>query len=63
MIVSMNDNMVLGALEAYKGSNKKLPLAFGVDGTADAGLAIKDGTLVSTSLQSVTRPTVRRNGS
>lgn len=52
MIVSMNDNMVLGALEAYKGSNKKLPLAFGVDGTADAGLAIKDGTLVSTSLQS-----------
>lgn len=52
MIVSMNDNMVLGALEAYKGSKRKLPLAFGVDGTADAGLAIKDGTLVSTSLQS-----------
>ncbi len=52
MIVSMNDNMVLGALEAYKGSSRKLPLAYGVDGTADAGLAIKEGRLVSTSLQS-----------
>jgi len=52
MVVSMNDNMVLGALEAYKGSSKKLPLAFGVDGTADAGLAIKEGRLVTTSLQS-----------
>jgi inositol transport system substrate-binding protein len=52
MIVAMNDNMVLGALEAYKGSSKKLPLAYGVDGTADAALAINEGRLVTTSLQS-----------
>ena len=52
MIVSMNDNMVLGALEAYKGVAGPLPLAYGVDGTAEAALAISEGRLVTTSLQS-----------
>ena len=51
-IISMNDNMALGALEAYKGTNMELPLAFAVDGTADAALAIDEGRLTSTSLQS-----------
>ena len=51
-IVSMNDNMALGALEAYKGTNLELPLAFAVDGTADAALAIDEGRLTGTSLQS-----------
>ena len=51
-IISMNDNMALGALEAYKGSSLDLPLAFAVDGTADAALAIDEGRLTSTSLQS-----------
>ena len=51
-IVSMNDNMALGALEAYKGTDMELPLAFAVDGTADAALAIEEGRLTSTSLQS-----------
>lgn len=52
VIVSMNDNMALGALEAYKGTNMDLPMAFAVDGTADAALAISEGRLTSTSLQS-----------
>jgi inositol transport system substrate-binding protein len=51
-IVSMNDNMALGALEAYKGSSLPRPLAFAVDGTADGALAIEEGRLTSTSLQS-----------
>jgi len=52
VIVSMNDNMALGALEAYKGISLELPLAFAVDGTADAAIAIDEGRLTSTSLQS-----------
>ncbi len=52
MIVAMNDNMVLGALEAYKDSRKKLTLSYGVDGTADAALAINEGRLITTCLQS-----------
>lgn len=52
-IISMNDNMAVGALEAVKGSGAKTyPLAYGVDGTPEACLAIKDGIMTSTTLQS-----------
>jgi inositol transport system substrate-binding protein len=51
-IISMNDNMAAGALEAVKGSGKSFPFAYGVDGTAEACLKIKDGEMTSTSLQS-----------
>ncbi|WP_347350931.1 sugar ABC transporter substrate-binding protein [Intrasporangium sp.] len=47
-IVAMNDNMAAGALEAGKG---KSMLAFGVDGTPEAALLIKAGTMTATSLQ------------
>lgn len=52
-IISMNDNMAAGALEAVKGSGaKSFPLTYGVDGTAEACLKIKAGEMTSTSLQS-----------
>ncbi len=52
-IVSMNDNMAVGALEAWKGSGaKSYPLAYGVDGTPEACLYIQDGRMTSTTLQS-----------
>ena len=51
-VISMNDNMAAGALEAVKGSGKPFPLAYGVDGTAEACLKIKSGEMTSTSLQS-----------
>ena len=52
-IISMNDNMAAGALEAVKDNAKFANiLAYGVDGTAEACLLIKDGKMTSTSLQS-----------
>lgn len=52
-IISMNDNMAAGALEVVKDNPKyKDILAFGVDGTAEACLLIKEGLMTSTSLQS-----------
>ena len=52
-IIAMNDNMAAGALEVIKGDAKyKSTLAYGVDGTAEAVLLIKDGLMTSTSLQS-----------
>jgi inositol transport system substrate-binding protein len=52
-VVSMNDNMAAGAIEAIKGSGAKTyPLVYGVDGTAEACLLIKDGKMTSTTLQS-----------
>lgn len=52
-IISMNDNMCAGALEVIKGNSKyKNTLAYGVDGTAEAVLLIKDGIMTSTCLQS-----------
>lgn len=52
-IISMNDNMAVGALEAVKGSGAKTnPLAYGVDGTPEACLYISDGRMTSTTLQS-----------
>ncbi len=52
-IISMNDNMCAGALEVIKNNPKfKNTLAYGVDGTAEACLLIKQGLMTSTCLQS-----------
>lgn len=52
-IIAMNDNMCAGALEVIKGNaNYTETLAYGVDGTAEACLLIKDGLMTSTCLQS-----------
>lgn len=51
-IISMNDNMASGALEAVKGKGSfDGILAFGVDGTPEATLLIEAGTMTATSLQ------------
>ena len=51
-IVSMNDNMAMGALEAVKGNSKfNNLLAFGVDGDAAAALLIQQGTMTATAFQ------------
>lgn len=51
-IISMNDNMCAGALEVVKDNPKyKNVLAYGVDGTAEACLLIKEGRMTSTCLQ------------
>src|SRR5208283_1831040 len=51
-IVSMNDNMAAGALEAIKADPRfKDVLAYGVDGTAEAMLLIQSGRMTSTALQ------------
>ncbi len=54
-VISMNDNMAAGAIEALigaHGKDKPLPFVYGVDGTAEAALLIKDGLMTSTTLQS-----------
>lgn len=52
-IIAMNDNMAAGALEVVKNDEKYADiLAYGVDGTAEAALLIKDGKMTSTTLQS-----------
>ena len=52
-IISMNDNMAAGALEAVKDvAGYEDILAYGVDGVAEACLLIKDGKMTSTCLQS-----------
>jgi inositol transport system substrate-binding protein len=51
-IISMNDNMAAGALEAVKGKpGFEGILAYGVDGTPEASLLIQEGTMTATSLQ------------
>lgn len=51
-IISMNDNMAAGALEAVKEDPRfKGVLAYGVDGTAEAMLLIQSGKMTSTALQ------------
>jgi inositol transport system substrate-binding protein len=51
-VIAMNDNMAAGALEVIKDNDKyKDMLAYGVDGTAEALLLIKDGKMTSTCLQ------------
>lgn len=52
VIVAMNDNMCAGALEVVKGNPKfENILSYGVDGTAEAVLLIKEGKMTATSLQ------------
>ena len=52
-IISMNDNMCAGALEVVKNDAKYVDiLSYGVDGTAEACLLIKEGRMTSTCLQS-----------
>lgn len=51
MIISNNDEMALGALEAYKKSEyhkKQWPIIFGIDGLDDALTAIKNGEMQGT---------------
>ena len=51
MIISNNDEMALGALEAYKKSKyhkKQWPIIFGIDGLDDALTAIKNGEMQGT---------------
>ncbi|MFT4050673.1 MAG: sugar ABC transporter substrate-binding protein [Microbacterium sp.] len=51
-IISMNDNMATGALEAVKGkSGFEDILSFGVDGTPEASLLVEEGAMTATSLQ------------
>lgn len=51
-IISMNDNMAAGALEATKGDATYADiLSYGVDGTPEATLLIQDGLMTATTLQ------------
>jgi inositol transport system substrate-binding protein len=51
-VISMNDNMASGAIEAVKGNPQYANmLVFGVDGTAEAALLIQEGKMTSTSFQ------------
>lgn len=51
-IISMNDNMAAGAIEVIKDNSKFANiLSYGVDGTAEACLLIKDGKMTATTLQ------------
>ena len=52
-VISMNDNMALGALEAVKGNDKfKSMQAYGYDATPEGVQAVVAGTLTGTVLQS-----------
>lgn len=52
-IIAMNDNMCAGALEVVKDMDEYSDiLSYGVDGTAEACLLIKEGRMTSTCLQS-----------
>jgi inositol transport system substrate-binding protein len=52
-IISMNDNMAAGAIEVVKNNPKYQGIfSYGVDGTAEACLLIKNGQMTSTCLQS-----------
>lgn len=51
-IISMNDSMAIGALEAVKAAGREDEMtAYGVDGLADAVLSIKAGDLTATCVQ------------
>jgi len=51
-VISMNDAMALGTIEAAKSANKMEGMTFyGVDGLADAVLSIRDGDLTATCVQ------------
>ena len=51
MVISNNDEMALGAIEAYKDAGynqKEWPIIFGIDGLEDALEAIQNGTMQGT---------------
>jgi inositol transport system substrate-binding protein len=51
-VVSMNDNMAMGALEAVKGNPRfGSLLVYGVDGDAAAALLIEEGSMTATAFQ------------
>jgi inositol transport system substrate-binding protein len=51
-VVSMNDNMAMGALEAVKGNSRfDSLLVYGVDGDAAAALLIEEGRMTATAFQ------------
>jgi inositol transport system substrate-binding protein len=51
-VISMNDNMAMGALEAVKGNPKFNSLfVYGVDGDAAAALLIEEGRMTATAFQ------------
>ena len=51
-VISMNDNMGAGALEAVRGRESAEDLLiYGVDGTPESTLLIKDGLMTATALQ------------
>ncbi len=50
-VLSMNDAMAIGAIEAAKDANLKDIKFFGVDGLADAAVSIEEGGLNATALQ------------
>ena len=57
-IISTNDNMAAGAIEAIRGNSEYFDddgnpnfLAYGVDGTAQGCLLVQEGVLTSTALQ------------
>lgn len=51
-VISMNDNMAAGALEAVKDNAKFSNMfVYGVDGTAEALMLIKEGKMTSTCMQ------------
>jgi ribose transport system substrate-binding protein len=52
-VVSQNDDMGLGALQALKEANKKIPIV-GIDGIEDGLNAVKSGDFIGTMLQNGT---------
>jgi ribose transport system substrate-binding protein len=52
-VVSENDDMGLGALQALKEANKTVPIV-GIDGIEDGLNAVKSGEFIGTSLQNGT---------
>jgi inositol transport system substrate-binding protein len=51
-VISMNDDMCVGALDAVEGNSKyDNMLAFGVDGTLEALMLIKEGRMTATCMQ------------
>lgn len=52
-VISQNDDMGLGALQALKEANMTVPIV-GIDGIEDGLAAVKDGSFIGTSLQNGT---------
>ena len=48
LILANNDDMALGALDAYRASNIPLPPIFGIDGTEPGLSAVRDQSLTGT---------------